>query len=143
MNFARLMLPVITPLHRFVFRATRGRIGSHGLRSRFLILEHTGRRTGQLRRTPLLYVADGDRLVVAASNAGRDRHPAWWLNLEARPEVVVDLGAERVAVKAHRATGAEAERLWILLTDSYRFFAGYRTGTQREIPVVVFERIEP
>jgi deazaflavin-dependent oxidoreductase (nitroreductase family) len=137
MKWIRHALPLVTSIHRWLYTRSRGRFGGafHGLR--FLMLEHMGRKSGQLRRTPLLYVPDRGRFVLAASNAGQDHHPAWWLNLEAKPEAVVQVGGERCAVSAYRAAGEEQERLWALLIENYSGFAGYRAGTRRDIPIVV------
>lgn len=104
-----------------------------------LLLTTTGRKSGLERTAPLLYVPDGERFVVVASNAGAERPPAWWLNLEARPEARVRVGTGVHAVHARRASPEEAERLWRLLEASYASYAAYRTGTSREIPVVLLE----
>jgi deazaflavin-dependent oxidoreductase (nitroreductase family) len=143
MQWIRHVLPFVTKTHKLVFRATFGRIGSVLPGMRFLMLEHTGRRTGQARTTPILCFEDGDRFVIVASNAGRDQHPAWWFNLQARPEVTVGYGSERIAVTARRAEAGEAERLWLLAEQSYRWFPEYRAGTEREIPIVILEPLEP
>ena len=136
----RWLLALITALHRFVYRVTRGWVGGGALGKQFLLLSHTGRRTGLERTTPLLYVEDGERWVVAASNAGDDRPPAWWLNLSALPEARIQVGREHVDVVARRASEADSERLWPLLMASYAAFDRYRKGTVREIPLVLLER---
>ena len=142
MSWMRHALPFMTPIHRWVYTRSGGRIGGTLGSLRFLMLEHTGRKSGELRRTPILYVPDAGRFVLAASNAGQDQHPAWWLNLEAKPEAVVRVGRERIAVNARRASGEEKERLWALLIDQFPGFAGYREETQRDIPIVVLEPSE-
>jgi deazaflavin-dependent oxidoreductase (nitroreductase family) len=136
----RWLLALITALHRFVYRVTGGWIGGGAFGKQFLLLSHTGRLSGQERITPLLYVADGERWVVAASNAGDDRPPAWWLNLSARPEARIQVGRERVDVVASLAQEPDSERLWSLLMESYAAFDRYRNHTPREIPLVVLER---
>lgn len=136
----RWLLALITRVHRWVYRASGGRIGANLGGWRMLLLEHVGRRSGLPRITPLLYVEDGERFVVVASNAGDDRHPAWWLNLQARPEAGIQLGRDHLRVKARVATGPERERLWAKLRASYRYYDDYRERTQREIPVVILER---
>ena len=136
----RWLLALITRLHRFVYRKSGGRIGANLGGSRMLLLEHVGRRTGAARSTPLLYVPDGERLIVAASNAGDDRPPAWWLNLRHKPEAAVQVGRDHYRVRAREADAAERERLWPLLEASYRYYADYRERTKREIPVVILER---
>lgn len=135
----RWLLALITRAHRAVYLATRGRLGARILHMRFLLLYHVGRRSGLERVTPLLYVSDEDRFVVAASNAGDARHPAWWLNLRAHPEARVIARGREIAVKARAATDAERARLWKELEQSYRFYRSYRERTEREIPVVVLE----
>ena len=135
----RWCLALITSLHRFFYRATGGRLGHAFGRTSFLLLSHTGRRSGLEYTTPLLYVGDGERFVVVASNAGDERFPSWWLNLQASPEARVQLRNRRVAVRTRRASPEECERLWPQLVDAYRWFDEYREHTRREIPVVILE----
>jgi len=135
----RWLLALITATHRFVYRASGGRLGHRSGGMRFLLLSSLGRKTGLPRLTPLLYVDDGDAWLVAASNAGDERPPAWWLNLMARPEATVQVGRRRVGVRARPARPDETARLWPLLEASYPHYADYREHTSREIPVVVLE----
>jgi deazaflavin-dependent oxidoreductase (nitroreductase family) len=135
----RWLLALITAAHRLVYRASAGRIGHRAGGKQFLLLRSVGRKTGLLRITPLLYVDDGDRWIVAGSNAGNDRSPAWWLNLEARPDADIQVGARRFAVRARKAAPEESERLWPLLEASYPHYLKYRERTQREIPSVILE----
>ncbi|MEV4418099.1 nitroreductase family deazaflavin-dependent oxidoreductase [Catellatospora sp. NPDC049609] len=102
-----------------------------------LLLTTRGRSTGRLRRTALVYVRDGGHYVVAASNAGADRHPAWYLNLVAEPEVSVQVGARVLPARARTATAAERTRLWGLLVDAMPAYQAYQEATSRTIPVVV------
>lgn len=143
MQWIRHILPFITATHRLLFRFTRGGLGGGVFGWHFLQLEHVGRKSGQLRKTPLLYIEDGDRFVVVASNAGQDRHPAWWLNLQTTPEALVTANGESAHVVARRATTEEAARLWVRLEESYRWFGEYRAGTERDIPIVVLEPTSP
>ncbi|UUU41529.1 nitroreductase family deazaflavin-dependent oxidoreductase [Streptomyces sp. NBC_00162] len=80
---------------------------------------------------------DGEAYVLTASNAGADRHPAWYLNLAADPAVTLQVGAETFAATARRATPAEAERLWPVVVTAMPSYAGYREATDREIPLVL------
>jgi deazaflavin-dependent oxidoreductase (nitroreductase family) len=139
---SRLLLASVTAAHRWLHRASGGRLGGRAGALRFLVLHHTGRKSGRSFTTPLLYVEDGERWLVVASNAGDNRHPAWWLNLCARPQAEIELGAERVAVQAHTAAGAERAALWAKLTAVYPPYAEYQRRTAREIPVVVLERAD-
>lgn len=136
----RWLLALITALHRFVYRASGGRVGSRLGRSEMLLLTTRGRRSGRERTAPLLYVADGERFAVVASNAGDARPPAWWLNLQASPAARLQVGSETHDVRARRASAEEAERLWPRLEASYPSYAAYRARTRREIPVVLLER---
>ena len=139
----RWLLALITVVHRALYRLTGGRIGAHAGRANMLLLETLGRRSGQRRVTPLLYVADGERFVVVASNAGDDRNPAWLLNLRKHPAAEIQVGKRRIPVQSREATEAESERLWPLLQSSYTYYRDYRTRTQRHIPIVILEPLTP
>lgn len=133
------LISLITRFHRFVYQRSDGRLGSRILRMRFLLLFHVGRRSGHERVTPLLCVVGNGRWIVVASNAGADRHPAWWLNLQDRPEAIVQFGRARRAVKARAASDAEYEAMWEMLRASYPYYDRYRERTTRTIPVVILE----
>ncbi|MEV6729678.1 MULTISPECIES: nitroreductase/quinone reductase family protein [unclassified Streptomyces] len=109
-----------------------------------LLLTTRGRRSGLLRRTALAYVRDGDgegaAYVLTASNAGADRHPAWYLNLAADPAVTLQVGTETFPAIARRATPAEADRLWPLVVAAMPSYAAYRAAADREIPLVLVTR---
>ena len=135
----RWLLALITTVHRLLYRATNGRIGGTSGGMKILLLTTVGRTTGRGRVNPLLYVGDGDRWAIVASNAGDDRHPAWWLNLRDHPNAEIQVGADRTAVRARESTPQESERLWPVLTASYRYYADYRKRTQRAIPIVILE----
>lgn len=130
-----------------VFKATNGRIGSKwrigaGLTKPVptLLLEHVGRRSGQRFTTPLLYLNDGDNLVVVASQGGLPKDPQWYLNLLAQPDTSVCLRGEGVrAVHARTASDEERAGLWPRLVDLYADFAKYDRWADRVIPVVVLE----
>lgn len=124
-------------LHRWVYRRTGGRVGGRLARSPVLLLTTTGRRTGKPRTTPLLYLGDGDRLVIVASYGGDDRAPAWYRNLEANPEVTVEVGRSRRRMHAEDAAGEEQVRLWERLTRMYPPYDDYQARTSRRIPVVI------
>ncbi|MEH1099354.1 nitroreductase family deazaflavin-dependent oxidoreductase [Micromonospora sp. CPCC 205561] len=105
-----------------------------------LLITTRGRRSGTLRRTALLYGRDGDRYLLVASNGGSARHPNWYLNLCADPQVEVQVGAETFRGTARTATAEERPRLWQAMTEVFPTYARYQEGTDREIPVVVVER---
>jgi deazaflavin-dependent oxidoreductase (nitroreductase family) len=118
------------------YRARDGRVDFlPGGGARMLLLTTTGARSHEPRTAPMMYVADGDRLVVFASNAGAARPPAWYVNLVAYPNGVVEVGGERFEVTARTAAGEERERLWRLFP-----FPDHEAKAGREIPVVVLHR---
>lgn len=136
--------PVLNRLmkgHAVVYRATGGRVGH-----RFpgappmLLLEHVGAKSGKRRTSPLVYVRDGDDVVLVASKGGHPRNPAWFHNLMANPETTVQIGSERRRVRARAASPEERERLWPKAVRTYRGYSGYQERTDREIPLVVLER---
>lgn len=104
-----------------------------------LLLDHVGARSGTRRTSPLLYVEDGEDLVVVASKGGYPKHPAWLHNLRANPDTTVQIGDERRAVHARVATPAERQRLWPEAVAAYGGYAEYQRRTEREIPLVILE----
>jgi deazaflavin-dependent oxidoreductase (nitroreductase family) len=104
-----------------------------------LLLDHVGARSGTLRTTPLLYVPDGENLVIVASKGGFPKHPAWFHNLRANPVTYAQVGAERRRVRARPATAAERPRLWELAVAVWPGYEDYRARTDRKIPLVVLE----
>ena len=123
------------------FRANAGKVGGP-FEGRSMLLLHTkGAKSGAARVSPLVFQADGDRWVVFASYGGAPRHPAWFHNLKADPVVSIEVGAETVPVRASVAEGDERERLWSKQKADLPTFAAYEQKTDREIPVVVLERV--
>src|SRR4051794_10839179 len=105
-------LRTIGKLNVPIYKATRGRIMGKVNRAPVLLLTTTGRRSGQRRTAPVLYLSDGDRVVVIGSNAGNVRPPAWALNLLDGPDAEVQIRGERRQVRARVAEGEERDRLW-------------------------------
>jgi F420H(2)-dependent quinone reductase len=103
-------------LHRFVYRASGGRVGGAIGGAPVLLLTTTGRRSGEPRPVTLTCFEDGGRFVVVASNAGEDRHPAWWLNLKEHPDATVLIGGTTTRMRAAEAVGEERKRLWTEVT---------------------------
>lgn len=126
--------------HVRVYRQTGGEHGYHWRGTTILLLSTTGRASGQERTTPLIHTTDDDRWVVIASKGGAPDHPDWYKNLEANPEATIQVKDERIPVRAHAAQGDERDRLWRQMTDVWSAYDDYQRKTQREIPVVVFER---
>ncbi|MEV1290262.1 nitroreductase family deazaflavin-dependent oxidoreductase [Micromonospora sp. NPDC049679] len=105
-----------------------------------LLLTTVGARTGQQRTTPLMYVPDGDRLLVFASAAGAVRHPDWYYNLVADPRVTVEVGGESYQGRAVVLAGEERDRLFARTVQQFPFFADHQAGVTRQIPVVALVR---
>ncbi len=127
-------------LHTFVYLATRGLIGHKlpGIPPN-LLLHHVGGKTGKRRISPLLYFTNGPNLIVIASKGGYPKHPAWFHNLMANPDTIVQVGAKRRPVHARVATAEERARLWPMVVKPYPHYATYQARTDREIPVVILE----
>jgi len=133
----RTMMRMISGTHEFWYRLSGGLIGGRVGGLPILLLTTTGRKSGRKRTMPLVYLPDGDNMVVIASNGGADQHPAWWLNLRANPQAEVQVGPDAKKVVAAKATGEERERLWREVVELYHGYDEYRHMTEREIPVVV------
>jgi len=101
-----------------------------------LLLTTTGRRTGQKRTSPMMYVRDGDRLMVIASNNGADGHPMWYRNLLADPRVHVEIGNTEFDATAAPLVGDDHAQVFARIVASYPFFAEHQSRVSREIPVV-------
>jgi deazaflavin-dependent oxidoreductase (nitroreductase family) len=122
------------------FRARGGKVGGYHASMQLLLLTTTGARTAQHRAVPLTYLPDGDRYIVTAGNAGSDRHPAWYYNLAANPEVTVEVGTEVFKAVAVIAREAERGALSEFFASAYPQLDGYQARTTRQIPLVILTR---
>jgi deazaflavin-dependent oxidoreductase (nitroreductase family) len=124
------------------YQATDGAEG-HRWRegSSVLLLTTTGRKSGNESTTPLIYDLDGDDVVVVASTGGAPHDPGWYRNLSVHPEVGVQIRGDRFRARARTARGSERERLWQQMNRVWPHYADYQQKTEREIPVVVLERL--
>ena len=127
----------ITNIHILLYRLTGGRIGGRMAGISVLLLTTTGRKSGKERTQPLFYLADGNTMVLVASNGGAAKHPLWWLNLQAHPQAKVQIGSRILTVTATIAESEERGRLWPHLVAMYPEYANYQKRTPREIPVVL------
>ena len=126
-----------TPLYRL----SGGRIGGRVGKAPVLLLTTTGRKSGQKRTAPVVYLRDGERYVVINTNAGNAKVPAWSLNLAADPEAEVEVGRKKLRVRARVAEGEERAELWRKHIDQYAGFDEYDAELDREPKVVVLEPI--
>jgi proline iminopeptidase len=112
------------------------REGSH-----ILLLTTTGRRTGNKTTTPLIFGMDGDNPVIVASKGGAPEHPGWYQNLVKTPDAEVQIKGEKFAVRARDAEGPDRDRLWRMMNGEWRHYDEYQQQTERQIPVVILERV--
>lgn len=120
------------------FRANAGQVD--GWES-LLLLTTLGARTNQPHTTPLVYSTDGEHIIVVAAAVGAPKHPAWYHNLLAHPDVIVELGSERYPMHAVIAEGQEHERLFHQHARQVPVILEYQAMTTRRLPIVVLERI--
>jgi deazaflavin-dependent oxidoreductase (nitroreductase family) len=139
MNMPAGMLRALGKLNVPVYRLTRGRLFGKIGRAPVLLLTSIGRRSGQPRTAPVLYLADGERVVVIGSNAGNERAPAWSYNLKANPDAEVQIGGEVRFIRARVAEDEERAELWRKMNEQYAGFDDYEERTSRDIAVFVLE----
>jgi len=124
------------------YRETGGEVGHLWKRgSKILLLTTTGRTSGEPRTTPLIYEADGDRFGIVASKGGASEHPGWYRSLAKDPDVEVQVRSETFRARARTVSGDERTRLWELAALQWPDYDAYQQKTDREIPVVVLERV--
>lgn len=133
----KLALRLVMRAHVGIYRATGGKLLGRLGKAPVMLLNTVGRKSGEVRTTPLLYVTDGEDHVVVASVGGAPKHPAWFLNLQANPETSVEVGDRKINVRAEVASPEEKPRLWERLTEMYPAYNDYQQKTDREIPVVI------
>ncbi len=137
----RIMDAVMKPmsqLNTWLYRLSGGRVWGRWLRGApILLLTTIGRKSGEPRVAPLLYLRDGENVVIVASKGGMSKHPLWYWNLEANPEVEIEIGRESTKMLARRASDPEKAALWPSLIEMYRDYDDYQARTERNIPVII------
>ncbi len=135
-----MAIRAMTVLNVWAYRLTNGWLGGTFLRGAPICLVTTrGRKSGEPRTVALLYLRDGANVVLVASKGGMSHHPAWYLNMRANPDVEVQLGSERLRMRARTASPDDKRALWPRLVAKYRDYEDYQARTTRDIPVVVCE----
>jgi len=127
-------------LHVWMYRRSGGRVGGRIFfvgRQPIALVDHVGAKSGIHRTVALIYLPDGEDVVIVASKGGHPKHPAWFHNLKANPDTTVQVGRELREVTAHVAGADERARLWPRLVELYPSFADYQRKAEREIPVVI------
>ncbi len=136
-----LTLKAMNTVHRVILRISGGRLGWEAGNMPVLELTTTGRKSGKLRSVMLTSpIQEGESIVIVASRGGDDVHPAWYLNLVENPQVQVKLKGEPTkTMTARTATATERARLWPIVEQKYKGYAGYQQRTDREIPLIFLD----
>jgi deazaflavin-dependent oxidoreductase (nitroreductase family) len=132
-----IAVKLMSMVNVWLFRLTGGRLGSRFSGAPVCLVTVTGRKTGQPRTVPLLYLQRGDEIVLVASKGGMSHHPVWYHNMMANPRVEVEIGREKRSMLVRRATDDEKRRLWPELVEMYPDYDDYQARTTRRIPVLV------
>ncbi|MBO0782000.1 MAG: nitroreductase family deazaflavin-dependent oxidoreductase [Ktedonobacteraceae bacterium] len=122
------------------FRSNGGKVGGPFAGAPLLLLTTTGARSGMARTTPVMYLPDGERLIIFASKAGASTNPDWYHNLMAHPQATVEVGSETFEVTASEVTGEQRDQLYARQAALYPGFADYQAKTTRRIPVIALQR---
>jgi F420H(2)-dependent quinone reductase len=133
-----VLIKWMSRINTAVYKVSGGRVGGTFLQGAPVALLTTiGRKTGQPRVSPLLFLRDGDRIVLVASQGGRANNPMWYLNLKANPKVTVQVKKDVLKLTARDATDAERAQYWPQLVSMYSSFDDYQSWTDRVIPIVI------
>jgi deazaflavin-dependent oxidoreductase (nitroreductase family) len=135
------LLNLLSEANIVLYRRSGGRIGGRMGKAPVMLLHHVGRKSGKERVAPVLFLADGPRLVIVASKGGAAKHPAWFGNLIANPVTTVEIGSRRHRVRAREAGAEERAAYWPRLVEIYPSYAIYQDRTDRLLPVIVLEPV--
>jgi len=124
------------------FRKNHGKVGGYFQGAPLLLLNTIGRRSGRVHVCPVMYLRDGERLLVFASKGGADTHPDWYFNLKAHPDFQIEIGDSRVGIHAEEVTGSERDALYNRQAALYPRFGEYQRKTRRIIPVIALTKSE-
>ena len=136
------LIKLFMDFNTFLIRTSRGRIGSKLGTQTILLLETTGRKTGQQHEIPIAYFFHEGMYLIVASNWGKDKNADWYLNLQKQPRAALQVNGKTIPVEAHDAQGEEYARLWKFATEKHPPYLHYKDMTTRHIPIVVFRPIE-
>ena len=135
-----VFVKVMSVLNVLAYRATGGRLGGTFLRGAPVCLVTViGRKSGEPHTLPLLYLADGDDLIIVASKGGMSKHPLWYLNLQANPDCEFEIGSTKKSYRARTASPEEKKALWPRILAMNPDFDAYQARTTRDIPVVILD----
>ena len=137
----KALMKAALAVYIFLYRLTRGAVGGRMAGLQVLLLTTTGRKTGQLRTTPLGYFTQNGNYVVIASNGGADQNPAWFYNLKSNPQVTLQIGNKQVAANAEVVDTKKRKQMWADLVKMAPAYDRYTTRTKREIPLVILKPV--
>ncbi len=138
----RWLLKAFTRLNVLVYRLSGGRLMNRMAGDEICLVTMTGAKSGQRRTIPLMYVPDGDAVLLVASQGGAPKNPSWFHNLVAHPDIVVEEGGRRRELRARRVSSDEKSRLWPICVSHYAPYQDYQKRTARDIPVFRCEPVE-
>lgn len=133
-----VLIKWMSRINTALYKRSGGRLGGKFLKGApVAVLTTIGRKTGEPRESPLLFLREGDRVILVASQGGRANNPMWYLNLKANPQVTVQVKREVLKLTARDAGDEERARYWPKLVDMYSSFESYKSWTDRVIPIVI------
>lgn len=139
-RIAKPIMRVMSLVNTWIYRISGGRVGGRWMYGApILLLTTVGRKSGQRRTTPLLYLDDGDRVILVGSQGGMSKDPLWVKNIAANPDVEVEVGSVKRSMRARRGSVEEKAHYWPALCRMYPDYADYQARTTREIPVLILE----
>lgn len=139
-RIARPVMRVMSAVNTWIYRVSGGRIGGKWMYGApILLLTTMGRKSGEKRTAPLLYIGDGERVVLVGSQGGMSRDPQWVRNIEANGDVEIEIGSRKRAMKARRGTTEEKAHYWPDLCKMYPDYADYQARTVRDIPILILD----
>jgi deazaflavin-dependent oxidoreductase (nitroreductase family) len=123
--------------HVAKYEATKGQTGYDWNGTHILILRTKGRKSGELRKAPLIFGQDGANYLIVASKGGAPEHPGWYKNLSAQPDIEIQVKGDVLPVRARTANAEEKKRLWPIMVKEWELYDKYQQSTERDIPLVI------
>jgi F420H(2)-dependent quinone reductase len=139
-RFAKPVIRLMSLVNTWLYRVSGGRVGGRWMYGApILLLVTKGRKSGEPRTAPLLFLEDGERVVLVGSQGGMSKDPQWVKNIDANPDVEIEIGSSKRRMRARRGTSEEKTRYWPALCKMYPDYADYQARTTRDIPVLVLD----